>query len=222
MYNKYLDVSNYGNLYRSPSMKSTGSNILHLTSNLRASMRSKLSHASHLLLYGEEGRAAKVTILVVLSIAFCWLPYCAMTFYSLFHKRNPPPPLWTFDLALICGLCNTIFSPILYAFRSKRVQRDVKKVFGCKIFKVKSRRKMAINGSSNPKTLQRLKSLSCPQLLISSANENENEKTFSSQVASDTTFEKEPMICKIPKLSVIDYPVNFSKHLVKQNNISLE
>merc|ERR1712038_1209252 len=137
MYNKYLDVSNYGNLYRSPSMKSTGSNILHLTSNLRASMRSKLSHASHLLLYGEEGRAAKVTILVVLSIAFCWLPYCAMTFYSLFHKRNPPPPLWTFDLALICGLCNTIFSPILYAFRSKRVQRDVKKVFGCKIFKVK-------------------------------------------------------------------------------------
>ena len=68
MYNKYLDVNNYGDLYRSPSMKSTGSNILHLTSNLRASMRSKLSHASHLLLYGEEGRAAKVTILVVLSI----------------------------------------------------------------------------------------------------------------------------------------------------------
>jgi len=200
IYNKYLDVSNY-NLYRSPSMKSsTGSNILHLTSNLRASMRSKLSYASHLLLYGEEGRAAKVTILVLLSIAFCWLPYCVLTFFGLFHKSSSPLPLWTFDLALICGLCNTIFSPILYAYRSKRVQRDVKRTFGCKIFKVKK----GCDTKANPRKLQRLKSLSCPQLLISSANENENVKTFNSLIASNTSFEKEPMICNKPKLSVFD------------------
>ena len=197
IYSRYLGVSN-NNLYRSPSMKSsTGSNILHLTSNLRASMRSKLSHASHLLLYGEEGRAAKVTILVVLSIAFCWLPHCAVTFYGLFHDQTksarPLLPLWTFDLALICSLCNTIFSPILYAYRSQRVQRDVKKVFGCKMLKGQAPIKAA-----KPKKLQRLKSLSCPQLLISSADENVNEKTFSSQFTTRSSFEREPMIFNKP------------------------
>ena len=83
MYSQYLHVnstSNSNNLSRSPSMKSTTSNLIHLTSNLRASMRSKLSHASHLILYGEESKAAKVTILVVLSILFCWAPYCIYKF----------------------------------------------------------------------------------------------------------------------------------------------
>jgi hypothetical protein len=88
----------------------------------------------------------------------------------------------------------------LYAYRSKRVQRDVKRTFGCKIFKVKK----GCDIKANPRKLQRLKSLSCPQLLISSANENENDKTFNSLIASNTSFEKEPMICKKPKLSVFD------------------
>ena len=125
---------------------------------------------------------------------------CRLTFFGLFHKSTSSLPLWTFDLALICGLCNTIFSPILYAYRSKRVQRDVKRTFGCKIFKVKK----GCDIKANPRKLQRLKSLSCPQLLISSANENENDKTFNSLIASNTSFEKEPMICNKPKLSVFD------------------
>ena len=170
---KYLQVeTNNNNLSRSPS--SVSSNIFNLTSSLRASMRSKLSNAS--LFYGEESRAAKITILVVLSIFFCWLPTAFVTLYTQFYEKLP---LWTYDLALICSLCNSIFSPVLYAFRSKRVQRDVKKVF----LKTKSQR----NRIGDPNKVRRLKSLSCPQLLISSVNENEKTLTISHT-------EKEPMM----------------------------
>ena len=192
---KYLGVSN-NNLVRSPSTKS--SNLLHLTSNLRASMRSKLSHASHLLLYGEEGRAAKITVFVLLSVAFCWIPYSLHVFYDTIYQ-DPLPP-WMSWGALLCSLSNVAFSPILYAYRSQRVQRDVKKVLGC-FTSPKSSRPLCKPDSAQ---VRRLKSLSCPQLLISSVADNDdtttNSKTFSSSFWSS---EKEPMMFK-PKSSLSD------------------
>ena len=194
---KYLTVSN-NNLVRSPSTKS--SNLLHLTSNLRASMHSKLSHASNLLLYGEEGRAAKITIFVLLSVAFCWIPYSVIVFYDTSYPNHTLPNWMSFG-ALLCSISNIAFSPILYAFRSQRVQRDVKKVFGC--MTSKNVRPLCKPDSAK---IRRLKSLSCPQLLISSVADNDNStttntnsKTFSSSFWS----EKEPMMFK-PKSSLSD------------------
>lgn len=192
VYSKYLDVSNNNtDLSRSPSMRSTTSNILHLTSNLRASMRSKLSHASNLLIYGEESRAAKVTILVLFSIFSCWLPLCFVAFYT--HLNPGRLPLWLLQVAIICSHCNVVFSPILYAFRSKRVQHDVRKVFG---LNMRSKGQPSSQGrirrirNSDHKKVHRLKSLSCPQLLISSVNENENSSvTYKSSLLT----EKEPI-----------------------------
>ena len=89
---RFLSVSN-NNLERSSSLKSNsngaGSHLLQLTSSLRASMRSKLSHASNLLLYGEESRAAKVTVFVLLALAFCWVPYFSMILVNLFMDNGP-------------------------------------------------------------------------------------------------------------------------------------
>ena len=161
-------------------------------------MRSRLSHASHLLLYGEESRAAKVTILVVLSIAFCWMPFCSVTFYSLFNQNQRP--MWTFNLALMCSLCNTIFSPILYAFRSKRVQRDAKKVLPvCNSKANKGRRSRNLRHFQRNKDekikVQRQKSMSCPQLLISSVNDNDNTIATRTFITTLTT-ENEPIFVK--------------------------
>ena len=185
---KYLCVSNNNLVVRSPSTKS--SNLLHLTSNLRASMRSKLSHASNLLLYGEEGRAAKVTIFVILSVFFCWIPYNLYVFYDTFHTDVILPD-WMGFTALLCSIMNTVLSPILYAFRSKRVQRDVKKVFGC--MNTSNTRPLCKPDSAK---IRRLKSLSCPQLLISSFD-NDTSKTFTTNYS-----EREPMFK--PKSSLSD------------------
>ena len=104
-------------------IKSNGSHLLHLTTNLRASMRSKLSHASHLLLYGEESRAAKVTVFVLAALVFCWFPYFGVIFVQLIMDNILPK--WINLLALTCALSNIAISPILYAYRSKRIIRYV-------------------------------------------------------------------------------------------------
>lgn len=160
------------NLSRSPSMKSTGSHFISMTSNLRASMRHKMSHASNLLLYGEEGRAAKVTLLVLFAIVFCWAPFFTVQLFHLLGYYMDYFPDWINTVALFCALSNTVLSPIFYAYRSKRVQRDVRKVLGMsKKFNETDGRQFHREAAAKVK---RLKSLSCPQLLVSSVNDNEN------------------------------------------------
>ena len=84
-------------------------------------MRSKLSHASHLLLYGEESRAAKVTVFVLAALAFCWLPYFGMLLFHLSIYLSMEEEMlqskWLNLLALTCGLSNIAISPVLYAYR---------------------------------------------------------------------------------------------------------
>ena len=204
---KFLSVSN-NNLERSSSLKSNGagSHLFQFTSSLRASMRSKLSHASNLLLYSEESRAAKVTVFVLMALAFCWVPYFSMILVNLFVDNGPPK--WANFLGIICGLSNSAISPILYAFRSKRVQRDVKKALG--IFSNtkksssqvlrKTKEKRRNNLDEQHSKVKRVKSLSCPQLLVSSVVENETSstctlsKTFQDKIICDNDEEHQPML----------------------------
>jgi len=118
-------------LVRSPSVRSTGQQLLSNFSTLRSSMKSKLSHASALLLYREETRAARVTVLIVLVVALCWGPYLSCL---ILHTGHTPflPPYWLHPLSLTLLNCYTVISPLIYAFRSKRVQQDVKEALGIK------------------------------------------------------------------------------------------
>ena len=209
---KFLSVSN-NNLERSSSLKSNGagSHLFQFTSSLRASMRSKLSHASNLLLYSEESRAAKVTVFVLMALAFCWVPYFSMILVNLFVDNGPPK--WANFLGIICGLSNSAISPILYAFRSKRVQRDVKKALGLFSSRRKSSRhvlrKRITKENKNQleqnfreidftkklhSKIKRVKSLSCPQLLVSSVGENESSTTCTLSSTSKT-FQDQKIIC---------------------------
>ena len=174
-------------------------------------MRSKLSHASNLLLYSEESRAAKVTVFVLMALAFCWVPYFSMILVNLFVDNGPPK--WANFLGIICGLSNSAISPILYAFRSKRVQRDVKKALGLFSSRRKSSRhvlrKRITKENKNQleqnfreidftkklhSKIKRVKSLSCPQLLVSSVGENESSTTCTLSSASKT-FQDQKIIC---------------------------
>ena len=140
-------------------------------------MRSKLSHASHLLLYGEESRAAKVTVFVLAALAFCWVPMFGVICVHLFYEDSVPPK-WINQLALTCALSNVVISPILYAYRSKRVLRDVKKALGLtkarSILKTKDRRAKKSKES-------KMKSVSCPQLLVSSVVDNETSTSVTNK-----------------------------------------
>jgi hypothetical protein len=103
---------------RSPSVKSTGSNLSQLATSLRASMRHKVSYASAMLIHHrEEGRAATVTILVLASMLICWSPYFVVSSLQVLWNNFDQCLSWIQLFAIFCVLCNSVASPILYAFR---------------------------------------------------------------------------------------------------------
>ena len=143
-------------LSRSPSIRSTGQQLLTNFSTLHSSMKSKISHASAVLLYKEENRAARVTVLIVLLVALCWGPYLTCLILHTGHTLLSPPS-WLQPLSLALLNCYTVISPLMYAYRSRRVQRDVKKLLGIKPRLTKQE-----------KMFKKLKSFSCPHLALTS------------------------------------------------------
>ena len=90
-------------------------------------MRYKMSHANAMFLYYgtiEEGRTAKITVLILLMIIFSWTPYYTISITNVMNFTSFPEALN--KVAMLCAFSNTILSPLLYAYRSRRVQRDIK------------------------------------------------------------------------------------------------
>ena len=119
-------------------------------------MRSRLSNASALVLYREETRAARVTVLIILLVTVCWGPYLASLILHTGHTPLSPPP-WLHTLSLALLHCFSVLSPLLYSYRSRHVQKDIKKLLG-----IKPRL------SRQEKMFKRLKSYSCPHLVLTS------------------------------------------------------
>ena len=107
---------------RTPSLRSTSSQIVH-------NLRYRISNAS-IFLYREEARAARVSVLVLVLVVFCWLPYHALLALQVWPPSAPQLPPYAYNLALVCVLINSLSSPFLYAYRSRRIQREVRRLFG--------------------------------------------------------------------------------------------
>ena len=126
---KHLDVSlmnlQQGNT-PSPSVRSNNSSLSQMANNMRRSVKYKMSHANAMVLYYgkiEEGRTAKITILVILMIIFCWTPYYSVTIAMVMNLADISGNIE--KLSIVCAFSNTIISPLLYAYRSRRVKRDI-------------------------------------------------------------------------------------------------
>ena len=125
---KHLDVSlmNLQGNTPSPSTKSNTSSLSQIASNMRRSVRYKMSHANAMVLYYgniEEGRTAKITILILLTIIFCWTPYYTVITLNAVNLTYVSENVTKFSFG--CAFSNTILSPLLYAYRSRRVKRDI-------------------------------------------------------------------------------------------------
>ena len=126
---KHLDVSlmNLQGNPPSPSMKSNNSSLSQMANNMRRSVRYKMSHANAMVLYYgkiEEGRTAKITILILLMLIFCWTPYYALTIAVAINYPNIPEDI--IKVSMGCAFSNSILSPLLYGYRSRRVKREIK------------------------------------------------------------------------------------------------
>ena len=116
-------------LHRVPSVKSTNSYINNL--------KYRISNGS-LFKYREETRAARISALVIVMGLICWTPY-------VYYMVTSNLPFFTdseqLDLASVYSrpslvrtplaflILGTIFSPLLFGYRSKRVKRELRKFF---------------------------------------------------------------------------------------------
>ena len=67
-------------------------------------------------------------MLVVAAVFLCWAPHCSILLLLATGLLNPPPWLHLLSLALLN--LYTVLSPLLFAFRSRRVQRDIARLLG--------------------------------------------------------------------------------------------
>ncbi|KAK3927161.1 Histamine H1 receptor [Frankliniella fusca] len=101
---------------------------------LVSSLRCRISNAS-LFRYREEGRAARVSAIVVVMALGCWAPYVAVL---VLHAALPAPggpgssaarlPRHLDALALAALAAAVCISPCLFAFRNRRVQKEVRRL----------------------------------------------------------------------------------------------
>ncbi|XP_049767317.1 tyramine receptor tyra-2 [Schistocerca cancellata] len=112
-------------LSRAASVRSTSSSIV-------TSLKHRISNAS-VFRYREETRAARVSALVVVMALFCWFPYvAALLLHSGLLVALPAGgvPHYVDALSLTMLAAGTVASPFLFALRSRRVQREVRRIFG--------------------------------------------------------------------------------------------
>ncbi|XP_057335378.1 uncharacterized protein LOC130674134 [Microplitis mediator] len=96
------------------------------TANYINSLRHRISNGS-LFKYREETRAARISALVIVMGFVCWTP-----FFSIVVMKNLTVNLLNHKIDLLgigCFVLGTIVSPMLFGYRSRRVKRELRKLF---------------------------------------------------------------------------------------------
>ncbi|KAF4518890.1 hypothetical protein B566_EDAN015282 [Ephemera danica] len=94
-----------------------------------SSLKHRISNAS-LFKYREEARAARISFLVIFMSVICWSPYCVSLVLRTLFRIPLPQYIVTASIALLS--CTCLVSPALFAYRSRRLQREVKRLVLCK------------------------------------------------------------------------------------------
>ncbi|CAL4063879.1 unnamed protein product, partial [Meganyctiphanes norvegica] len=121
---------------RTSSTRSTSSQMV-------TNLRHRLSNAS-LFLHKEESRAAKISNMFFV----CWLPcYCFTHMHSGLVKMKVPEIVHY--VVMVLALSNSAVSPYIYLYRSRRIQREVRRLFGLSL-------KSSLGGSRGFNSARRL------------------------------------------------------------------
>ncbi|KAK8778792.1 uncharacterized protein LOC144120922 [Amblyomma americanum] len=90
---------------------------------------SSLSQASSL--FGDEWKAVRTGVLVVVSFTACFLPFFSMTLVEP-HARTRNTALRNLPaIAMLFLYCSSLISPYLYVIRNKAMRKHVRKMFTC-------------------------------------------------------------------------------------------
>lgn len=123
-----LEKTRLNSLPNITTPKVSHENSLRSNSSFINNLKTKISNAS-LFRYREETRAAKISILVIFMVLVCYVPYgVALTLNTNVFAVLAPNNFNSVALSLLV-LAN-LLSPFLFAYRNRRIQRELRRLFG--------------------------------------------------------------------------------------------
>ncbi|KRT86170.1 G protein-coupled receptor [Oryctes borbonicus] len=93
--------------------------------NIIISLKCRISNAS-VFRYREETRAAKISLLVIFMVLVCYAPYGLAVLLNTELYKPKMPRFFNYISLMLLVISDTI-SPFLFAYRSRRVQRELLK-----------------------------------------------------------------------------------------------
>lgn len=159
------------------------------TNSFINSLKFKITNAS-VFRYREEARAAKISIIVIFMVLVCYIPY-GMTLILNSDLVAVRTPRYFNYLALVLLIVSNIISPFLFAYRNKRIQREVGKFLGLvrdntnklSIKKRSAAKKPSCVKEANPEGFL-LKTAAIPQVVVTCKQECGEKKSILKRVCS--------------------------------------
>ncbi|XP_067120582.1 5-hydroxytryptamine receptor 4-like [Centruroides vittatus] len=127
----------YVSMYRAAKNNSARARKHSLTSSCKqaiistpkkSSTRRRSSCGSQSSLFGEEWKAAKTGLFVVLSFILCWLPMFSVILTETFTDYGSQLPQWITSTAILLSSSACIINPYLYVYRNKSTRSQLKKM----------------------------------------------------------------------------------------------
>lgn len=125
----------YVSMYRAAKHNSARARRHSLTSTCKqtiisipkkSSTRRRSSCGSQSSLFGEEWKAAKTGLFVVLSFILCWLPLFSVILTETFTDYGEHLPQWITSAASLLSSSACIINPYLYVYRNKSTRSQLK------------------------------------------------------------------------------------------------
>lgn len=168
--------------------------------NFINSLKFKITNAS-VFRYREEARAAKISIIVIFMVLVCYIPY-GITLILNSDLINIKTPRYFNYLALVLLIVSNIISPFLFAYRNKRIQREVGKFLG-----------LITDKSSKLSIKKKTKRSTAPKLKIPILDENKDTTTATTNGSPEGFLLK---TAAIPEVVVTCKQENEKKSILKR------
>ncbi|CAH0549585.1 unnamed protein product [Brassicogethes aeneus] len=189
---KVQSAPNFGNLvknnYKESEVKDDSAKTAN-NGNFINNLKHKISNAS-VFKYREETRAAKISIIVILTVLVCYIPYGITLVLSCEFIKVKPGQIFNY-LSLILLVFSNIISPFLFGYRNKRIKREIGKMLG--IAKPTNHNRISTlprDKITRNHSLENELFLNVPEVIITYKPENERKSILKKYTSSWTSYKK--------------------------------
>ncbi|KAK5638122.1 hypothetical protein RI129_012417 [Pyrocoelia pectoralis] len=178
------------------------SNLVDSQNNVKRSCSERVGFISHLkhrlsnasvFRYREETRAAKISILVIFMVLACYVPYGLAVVLNSYIINMTTPQSYNYAAVVLLMLSN-IVSPFLFAYRNRRIRRELLKFLKLvrpkknPIVPIESQRRRTLEDCKlQTPTIQPFLASTIPEVIITYKVENDkSDKSILKRVCSST------------------------------------